>query len=261
MRLATYNILNGRSPHDGVVDPARFAAAVAALDADVLGLQEVDRDQPRTQRADLTAVAAEAMGAMAYRFVPALQGTPGGLWVPAYGDVPGAPCFGISLLSRYPVVSWQTIRLPWIGVGFPLPLPGAGPGGRRRGVMVREEPRVAVVARLDTPFGPRAVVNTHLTYIPGWSRRQLRALRTGLADLTEPLVLMGDFNMIGSQPAAITGYRSLGHHKTFPAGTPRVQLDHILARGAWGAVTQSRALHLEVSDHRALLVELADPAD
>ena len=48
---------------DDKVDVDRLAAAVASLDADVLALQEVDRDQPRSHLADLTAVAAEAMGA------------------------------------------------------------------------------------------------------------------------------------------------------------------------------------------------------
>ena len=59
MRLATFNILHGRSPVDGQVDLDRFAAAVRDLDADVLALQEVDRDQPRSHGADLTTVAAE----------------------------------------------------------------------------------------------------------------------------------------------------------------------------------------------------------
>ena len=43
MRLATFNLLHGRSPADGVVDPDRLVAAVASLDADVLALQEVDQ--------------------------------------------------------------------------------------------------------------------------------------------------------------------------------------------------------------------------
>jgi endonuclease/exonuclease/phosphatase family metal-dependent hydrolase len=62
MRLATFNILHGRSLHDGVVDLGRLADAIRFLDADILAIQEVDRDQPRSHLADLTAVAAEAMG-------------------------------------------------------------------------------------------------------------------------------------------------------------------------------------------------------
>ncbi len=256
MRLATYNILHGRSPADGVIDPARLAQAVAELDPDVLGLQEVDRAQDRSGRSDLTAVAAEAMGAVAYRYEPCLLGTPGGLWVPALAAAPDRASFGVALLSRYPVTRWDVLQLPWIGAGFALPLPGVG-----KGIMIREEPRVAIVAHLDTPWGPRVVVNTHLTYVPGWGRRQLRRLRDDLAGFDGPLALMGDLNMFGSQPGAITGYRSLAAHRTFPGRSPRVQLDHILARGRWGDVLASRAVRLGVSDHLALVVDVADPPE
>ena len=63
MRMATFNILHGRSIDDGKVDVDRLADCVRRLDADVLALHEVDCDQPRSAMADLTAVAAEAMGA------------------------------------------------------------------------------------------------------------------------------------------------------------------------------------------------------
>ena len=104
MRLATFNILNGRSPSDDRVDVQRFARAVGDLDADVLGPQEVDRNLPRSQHADLTAVAAEAMGAVEHRFVAALAGSPGATWIAATGDEqPDAAAYGVALLSRYPV--------------------------------------------------------------------------------------------------------------------------------------------------------------
>lgn len=77
MRLATFNLLHGRSLTDGLVDPDRLAAAVTALDADVLALQEVDRDQSRSGNLDLTAIAARALHAPHHRFAAALVGTPG----------------------------------------------------------------------------------------------------------------------------------------------------------------------------------------
>ena len=86
MRLVTFNILGGRSPGEDKVDVPRFAAAVRALQPDVLALQEVDRGQDRTQHADLTAVAASAMDAIDHRFVAALTGTPGATWTAATGD-------------------------------------------------------------------------------------------------------------------------------------------------------------------------------
>ena len=76
MRIATWNILSGRSPGEEAVDEGRFADAVRSLGADLLGLQEVDRAQPRSGNLDLTAVAAEAMGAREWMFAPALTGTP-----------------------------------------------------------------------------------------------------------------------------------------------------------------------------------------
>jgi endonuclease/exonuclease/phosphatase family metal-dependent hydrolase len=89
MRVATFNILHGRAVGDGV-DPRRLADCVRRLDPDVLSLQEVDCDQPRSDRADLTAVAAEAMGAVEHRFVAAISGTPGATWMAATGhEQPG----------------------------------------------------------------------------------------------------------------------------------------------------------------------------
>src|SRR3954447_14486414 len=78
MRFATFNLMHGRSLSDGRVDPDRLRQAVVDLDVDVLGMQEVDRDQPRSGGADLAALAAAALGERAaHRFAPAVIGTPG----------------------------------------------------------------------------------------------------------------------------------------------------------------------------------------
>ena len=52
--------------------------------------------------------------------------------------------------------------------------------GPNRVQVVNEEPRAAVIARLDTPLGPMTVANTHLSFVPGWNRRQLRHLSRDL---------------------------------------------------------------------------------
>src|SRR6478752_2945220 len=253
MRLATFNILHGRSPSDGCVDLDRLADAVGALDADILALQEVDRLQPRSQLADLTAVAADAMGAVAHRFVAALSGTPGATWMAATGaEHPGTSAYGISLLSRYPADSWQVLRLPRIPVRFPMWLPGP-----RKVIVVHEEPRSVIIGQFRTPAGTLVVANAHLSFVPGWTRRQLIRIRNDLAAFADPVVLMGDLNMPAPRPARITGYRSLAAHPTFPMDQPDRQLDHILLRGRFGDVAASSAPVLPLSDHRALVVELS----
>lgn len=252
MRLATFNILHGRSPADGEVNLGRFATAVAGLDADVLALQEVDRDQPRSHGADLTAVAAEALGADHHRFVATLAGTPG-VWTAATGDLqPDTAAYGIALISRYPVVGWHTRTL--------AALPGPVPVSFRRGApptLVHDEPRAALAADIEGPGGRITVVATHLTFVPGWNAVQLRRLVASLGDHDRPVVLMGDLNLRGHLPERLTGWRSLATADTFPADAPRRQLDHILADGDVAAAGPGTARDTGLSDHRALVVQVA----
>ena len=252
MRLVTFNVLHGRSPEDGRVDIDRFAAAVKSLDTDVLALQEVDHNQPRSANSDLTAVAAESMGARDQRFVAAMSGTPGATWSAATGqEQPDATAYGIALLSRYPVTAWKVLRLPVPPVRLPMWFRST----RRLG-LVRDEPRVAVTARVRTPRGELTVANTHLSFVPGWGRHQLRTLVRSLGE-TRPLVLMGDLNMSPAAATAATRMEPLATARTFPSEAPTRQLDHVLARGleAW-VVSGSGARRLPVSDHRALVADL-----
>ena len=250
LRIATFNILNGRTPQEGSVDAARYADAIASLDADVLALQEVDRNQPRSGGADLAAIAADAMGAMDHRFEPVLQGLPGA-WVPAAGEEPpGGPAYGIALLSRYPVLRWNAFRLPRMRTRSPYVLKGP-----RRLVWVRDEPRAALVAELDTPVGRVRVLTTHLTFLPWWNGHQLRVLMRRIGRSEVPTVLAGDLNLRSRRAARATGMRPAAQGLTFPTEEPIVQLDHLLVAGGLHAVSGA-AVRLPVSDHRALVADL-----
>src|SRR5262245_1882638 len=61
IRVATFNIKHG-SRSDGRVDNRQLVQACAALDADVLGLQEVDRRQARSRFVDQAALVARRLG-------------------------------------------------------------------------------------------------------------------------------------------------------------------------------------------------------
>jgi endonuclease/exonuclease/phosphatase family metal-dependent hydrolase len=249
MRVATFNILSGRSPQDDHFDQERYRRAIRMLDADLLGLQEVDRNQPRSRYADLAAIAAEEMGATDHSFVAALAGSPA-TWSAATGDEqPDAAVYGVALLSRYPVMRRRVIRLP----GAPVLVPRRVQGGRLPR-WVRDEPRVAVVAEVDCPAGRLDVVNTHLSFLRPWNRRQLRLLMAGLGHSSNPVILLGDLNMGPAPAGRITRMRSLASDATFPSRSPREQIDHILTAGPWEA--EGRAVQLPMSDHRALVCEL-----
>lgn len=253
VRLATFNLMHGRSIDDGRVDLDRLAGAVAGLDADVLGLQEVDLHQERSHGADLTAVAADAMGAVDARFVATVSGTPGEVWSPASGAEPaGTAAYGVALLSRWPVRSWEVLRLAGARVRLPLWIPGA-----RRPILVRDEPRVAVLAVIDGPFGPFAACTTHLSFVPGWNRGQLRRVARLLAGAAGPPALLGDLNMERAPAARVSGLTPVDAGPTHPAPRPRRRLDHVLLGKGLRPAGPARTPRLPLSDHRALVVEVA----
>jgi endonuclease/exonuclease/phosphatase family metal-dependent hydrolase len=302
VRLSTYNLLHGVPVLGGVVTPERDDAgratglsvvddgplreAVRSLDADVIGLQEVDVDQPRSGSVHQVRSVAEALGAGWWHFAPSVSGTPGVQgWVEADDDherssnthaspptprrraadeepgrhgsaTPIGPLYGVGLVSRLPVLEWRSTRFdpaPW---SMPLLIP-AEP--RPQFIKVADEPRAAVAAVVEGAHGPFTIATAHLSFVPGYNVRQLRALRRWLAGMPRPLVLLGDFNLPGRLPARITGWTPLVRERTYPVMRPRVQLDHVLADGLTPAqiATASAMVHpLPVSDHAAVTVDV-----
>jgi len=286
VRLATFNIQHGLGP-DGRVDNNRLADVMAALDADVVGLQEVDLRQARSGGVDQARLCAEAMGAVDHRFRPALAGPfryPGVRRRARRTERPEAPGYGIALLSRFPVRSWHTVLLP-----------PATPWVWGRVQLGTDEPRVALAAQIEVPSGLLTVVCTHLsvyrfpsvTWAGGLARRtvgyrrgapgerqaerQVDHLRRRLEGLPRPLVLLGDFNLRAPIPAERTGWRSLATGDTYPRHDPQFQIDHVLwDEGSEAGLpdgdgtvpagrlrsAEGRVVDTGVSDHRALIVDV-----
>jgi endonuclease/exonuclease/phosphatase family metal-dependent hydrolase len=247
VRVATFNLLSGLGIPDATFDLDRLRTATQSLEADVLGIQEVDRFQDLTQGVDMAAEVADAMGALDHRFVAALSGVPSASWQPAGEDLPAGPSYGIGLLSRRPVRAWHVLRLTSVPVYIPLPNPST-----KRLMWIRDQPRVAIAAELDGV----TVATTHLSFAPGWNVVQLRRVRRWLQALPGPHVLMGDFNMPRSVAVRTSGWDSLVTAKTFPSWAPRVQLDHVLSSGGLHAAS-AEARVMALSDHCAVTVRLA----
>jgi endonuclease/exonuclease/phosphatase family metal-dependent hydrolase len=75
IRVATWNVRHGLDLRTGRVDLAAVAAVIDALQVDVVALQEVDREQPRSGGAEQVAALATALGWRGV-FAPTLFGTP-----------------------------------------------------------------------------------------------------------------------------------------------------------------------------------------
>jgi endonuclease/exonuclease/phosphatase family metal-dependent hydrolase len=231
---------------------ATAAGGIAALDADVVALQEVDFLQPRS---DERAQADELGRLLGWHsvFAPSLCGSPDRAWTPCSPalSVPDGPAYGIALLSRHPVLRWRRVRLP-----------GGGAWRRRRPPSPSHpgwdhEPRVLLQAQIDVGGTVVHVATTHLSYLPWRGARQLRSAVAALGD-ARPAVLLGDFNLPpGAVDAVTPSWRSAGGEPTYPAPDPRIQLDQILVRGL--GVDAVRVAPATSSDHRALVAELSLP--
>ncbi|WP_413317967.1 endonuclease/exonuclease/phosphatase family protein [Agrococcus sp. 1P02AA] len=260
----SWNLQHGVARADGRVDADGLSQAIAALDADVLALQEVDRGQPRSGSLDLTALAAESMGATEWRFQPTLIGDPARSWRPADdADLDATPnAYGIALLSRHPVVRWHALRLEPAS-SFRAPVVDV----RARTVhWIDDEPRAAIAATIDAPLGPITVASAHLTFVPGANARQLRQVLPWLRALPGPRILLGDLNLPRGLVRAIAGagVTMLARGATYPMPSPLVQLDHALGIPDEAAsLPPAMQLPVErpaISDHLPVLVQLGDDA-
>jgi endonuclease/exonuclease/phosphatase family metal-dependent hydrolase len=245
LRLASWNIFRGRTRDRDRFDLDLVLAALRDFDADVVALQEVDRDQEESGASDQARVLAEALG-MDWRYAPTLLGplgrdpaaTPAG----PGADDPGGPAYGIALLSRRPFRRAETVALPRTG---------------------RSEPRVALLTEVPTDGGSVTVAGTHLANSFPPNVGQLRFLQRELSGWPAPRLLLGDLNLWLPlvRVASRRGWQPLVRGGTWRNRPPgafgwTVQLDHVLASGGGLRPGRSRIHAGPASDHRAVLVEI-----
>lgn len=209
--------------HDGRCDPERVAAALCALDADVIALQEVDVGYRHGR--DQLAALARATGT-----VP----------IPGPTIVRGDGSYGNGVLTRLPVLEAKGVDLTC-----------GGP-----------EPRGALEVRLDTPHGPLVVVDTHLGLLAAERARQVARLVPLVdRDPDVPLVLAGDLNEWRPWSRTLAAFDlRLGpapRPRTFPACLPVLPLDRVWARPA-GSLLEVRAVAeaAAASDHLPLVARV-----
>lgn len=228
-----------------------MSTAATQLSCDVVALQEVDRNSPRSGLVCHTSALAAAMSAHS-AFCPTLRGVPGESWEPStgLGDEHQGALYGVGLVSRHPVRRWHSQELPRSTGRLPLPIPSArGP----RFMWVSDEPRWALAAEIESPHGDFTAITTHLSFIPGVNLRQLRALTTWAQTLPGPVFLLGDLNLPYRIARAQSRWQLLAAHPTYPLQTPRVQFDHIaVLRPTTVSAHTTMTYALPMGDHRAL---------
>lgn len=227
MRVVSFNIHHGTVGRRGPVDPEQLGEVCASFDADVIALQEVDRDTYRTGRADLAAVAAGACG-MAHVFG-------GSRWYPGGR-------YGNALLARGTITAATVTKLPKVPEG-----------------QFWRERRTALEATVTIDGRSLWVVGTHLSVPPAQNEVQLDWLLRHLRGRPRPQVVLGDLNRLLSlvrADAAQGGFAAAEHGATFPVGRPRRAIDHVLVTPELEVVA-AEVRSTSMSDHAALVVDLA----
>lgn len=253
MRIGTWNILSGQPPLAGT--PVDLAADVAALDLDVLGLNEVDVQWARSGFAHQAGVAAAAMDAADWRFAPSFRGTDPareatrGVLLGPHDRVVGAH-YGIALLSRIPVRTWHRLELGRARVGLPLLYAREG---RRHWRYIPDEPHQAIAAQLHNGW---TVIGTHLSFVTPIAVAQLMRLRTWARRFGPRTAIIGDMNLARFAIPLRPQWQSAVDASTYPAWRPVVQFDHILLPRS----THARTIALPrsgMSDHLPIAAEVA----
>lgn len=230
--IASLNLRFGIRPH--TEQPFDVTAAIAALDADVVALQEVWRpkhgDAPHE-------VAARALG---YRFVdlrlPRAHNKSSPPHVRERDGMHGT-WWGVSLLSRRPILDDDAVDF--------------------RPIRLDAADRRALVAHVDLGRGRTLrVVTPHLTYRLWASHVHLRALARAAREWSGPTVILGDFNMWGPVVGRfLPEWHRPVRGRTWPAHRPHSQIDHVLVSP--DVIAADGIVMAEVgSDHRPVRVQL-----
>ena len=219
LRVATYNV-HGCVGIDGRYDPARVAAVLRELDADVVGLQEVDNHRPLHRGLHQLELLRRETGLMA---------------VPGLNISSKRGEYGNALLTRLPVADVRRLDLS---------VPG-------------HEPRGAIDVDLVGPEGRLRTIVTHLGLRPSERGKQIAGILEALSPGPEPwppTLLLGDINEWmpsgGVRVRALTGRFAADYRgRSFPAPCPIFFLDRIFAH--------PRPEHATFRVHRSRLARLA----
>lgn len=223
LRLATWNIRAALGT-DLRRDAGRVIDGIAALDADIVVLQEADfrlGARPSSLPRDLVALHA--------------------------GLVP-LPV-GINAAS----IGWHGNTV--------LVKPGIHLAGLERLKLPGLEPRGAIIVDLDGP-GPLRLVAVHLGLLRSSRRRQLDAIRTAIArHPPRATVILGDFNEPSRRVGLgrlVRSFRLLAPEPTYPSRMPLLALDRMAhtADLSLQPLPVPRQKGVQASDHLPLLAEL-----
>ena len=232
MKIMTYNIQHCRNYRSKKIEFDKIAAVIKAYDADVVGLNEV-RGQGEAADYQAQAQILAKLTGYHYYFAKAI-------------DVRGANPYGNAILSRYPILSAQTVMIPDPAV--------------RMADNDDYETRCLLKAYIDIPGG-LCVCVTHFGLNPD---EQENAVQTVLEQTEQKrCVLMGDFNVTPENPLldalrekmTDTGELLAPGTCSYPSDAPDIKIDYMFISKDLKAVS-AEIPDVQESDHRPYVTVL-----
>ena len=199
LTVLTYNIHHAEGT-DGKLDMERIARVIESAKADVVCLQEMDRNLPRTNREDFPAWFEKRLGMKAvfgcnYRF-------DGGE-------------YGVATFTRLPILSFENTPLP----------------NRKKA-----EPRGCLRVTAQWQGHEVDIFNTHMG-LKGQEREEQAAAILQLIDPKRPVILAGDMNEGVDAPGLKQFLAVLRDALTPPDGPKDTKrIDHVLVSNAFSVV-------------------------
>ncbi|MGW3682202.1 endonuclease/exonuclease/phosphatase family protein [Streptomyces prasinus] len=240
LRVATYNIHAGAG-EDGVFDLDRTARALRDLNADVIGLQEVDVHWG--DRSGFVDEARALAGKLDMRV----------FFAPIYDLDPAAEGaerrrYGVAVLSRHPVIGAENHEITRLSTQTPDPVPAPMPGFAE--------------VTIEVGGAHVHVYSTHLDHRahPSVREAQVADMLDVLAADRGPKILVGDFNAEAAAPELASLWQRLRDADpdgggTYPAADPVKRID-LVAVSSGITVTGAEAVATEASDHRPVVTDL-----
>lgn len=238
LRVITYNIQSGHGSLEGT------AAAIRTESPDIVALQEVDAHwAARSEFADQATLLGGMLG-MHVLFAPIYNLAP---------DSSGKPTrqFGVALLSKYAVVSFENRMITRLSTQELNPVPTPMPG--------------LLDAIIEVGGKKVRVLNTHLDYRadPSVRARQVADILRYLGGDAGSTILMGDLNAEPSAAELQPLFARLsdawpasgGAGKTYPAEDPKKRIDYVLVSKNFRVRSATVPATL-ASDHRPVVADL-----
>ncbi|MGP4078802.1 endonuclease/exonuclease/phosphatase family protein [Pseudalkalibacillus sp. R45] len=239
LKIMTFNIRHGKGT-DKKLDLQRIIKVLMDSDADIIGLNEVDKQfSKRSEFMDQSETIAGALE-MEYVFGPAIT----------MKSEREDKCrqYGSAILTRFPILKSTNHPFDF--------LPGI------------VEDRALLEVLIEVGSKAVAVYTTHLSLAPFLHGRQTEFIVAHVTKKNRPAILMGDWNMkpYSSSWRSVTeqlndtwfeqhGDKKDGH--TYPSKRPRMKLDYIFTNGFF-EVIDAKVIkeNKKASDHLPLFTTL-----